>query len=111
MGFRNESCVEIGRENVVLGMFTPGCHVALEDVHHTLSNLEFTFLASVLASSFFRVMTKGVVAFHATPVTNHHLCRNMPTFHRTHHRLEKVVECVQSHLQAQEKQVGGIPMS
>ena len=61
-------------------MFTPGCHVALEDIHHTLGNLEFTFLAGVLAASSFRVMTKEVVAFLATPVTNLHLCRNMPTF-------------------------------
>ena len=44
----NESCVEIGRENVVLGVITPGGHVALED---TLSNFEFTFLSSVLSTS------------------------------------------------------------
>ena len=61
-------------------MFTPGCHGALEDIHHTLGNLEITFLASVLACSSFRVMTKGVVTFLATPVTNLHLCRSMPTF-------------------------------
>ena len=80
MGFRNESCVEIGREDTVLGMFTPDCHVALEDIHQSLGNLEFTFLASVLASSSVLVMTQGVVAFLATPVTNLHLCQNMPTF-------------------------------
>ena len=51
-----------------------------EDIHHTLGNLEFTFLASVLASSSFRVMTKRFVAFLASSVTNLHLCRNMPTF-------------------------------
>ena len=51
VGFGNESCVEIGRENVVLGMFTPGGHVVLEDTRHTLSNFEFAFLASVRASS------------------------------------------------------------
>ena len=61
-------------------MFTPGGHVALEDIHHTLSNFEFAFLASVLVSSSLRVMTKGVVAFLATPVTKLHLTRNMPTF-------------------------------
>ena len=80
MGFGNESCVEIGRENEVLGMFTPGGLVALEDIHHTLSNFEFAFLGSVLASSSLRVMTKGVVAFLGSPVTKLHLCRNMPTF-------------------------------
>ena len=32
MGFRNESCVKIVSENVLSGVFTPGCHVALEDV-------------------------------------------------------------------------------
>ena len=80
MGFRYESCVEIGRENVVLGMFTPGCHVALEDIHHILGNFEFAFLASVFASSSFCVMTKGIVAYFASPVTKLHLCRNVPTF-------------------------------
>ena len=80
MGFRNESCVEIGRENVVLGMLTPGGHVALEDVHHTVSNFEFAFLSSVLASSSLRVMTNGVVAYFATPVTKLQLSRNLPTF-------------------------------
>ena len=80
MGFRNESCVKIGRENVLLGMLTPEGHVALDDFHHTLSNFEFAFLASVLASSSLRVITKGVVAFLATLVTKLHLSRNMPTF-------------------------------
>ena len=42
---------EIGRENAVLGMFTPGGHVALEDIHFSLSNIEFTFLSSVLSNS------------------------------------------------------------
>ena len=68
VGFRNESCVEIGRENVVRGMFTPGGHVAVEDIHHTLSNFEFTFLSSVLSTSSLRAMTKGVVAHFVTPV-------------------------------------------
>ena len=53
----SESSVEIVRENVVLGMLTPGGHVALEDIHHTLSNFEFTFLSSVLSTSFLRAMT------------------------------------------------------
>ena len=48
VGVGNESCVEVGRENVMLGMFTPSGHVALEDIHRTLSNFEFAFLASVL---------------------------------------------------------------
>ena len=80
VGFRNESCVEIGCENAVLGMFTPGGHVALEDIHHTLSSFEFTFLSSVLSTSSVRAMSKGVVAQLVNPVTKLHLCRNMPTF-------------------------------
>ena len=40
----------------------------------------FAFLASVLASSSLRVMTKGVVAFLATPVTKLHQSRKIPTF-------------------------------
>ena len=80
MGFRNESSVEIGHENVVLGVLTPSGHVALEDIHHSLSNFEFAFLSSVLSTSPLRAMTKGVVAHLATPVTKLHLSRNMPTF-------------------------------
>ena len=41
----------------MLGMFIPGGHVALEDIHHTLSNFEFTFLSSVLSTSSLRAMT------------------------------------------------------
>ena len=79
MGFRNESCVEIGRENVGLGMFTPGGHVALEDIHHTLSNLEFTFLSSVLSNSSLRAITTGGFAQFVTSAAKLHLSRNMPS--------------------------------
>ena len=72
----------------MLGTFTQSCHGALEDIHHTLSNFESAFLASVLASSSLRVMTKGVVAFLATPVTKLHLSRNVD-FHRIRYRLEQ----------------------
>ena len=87
----------------MLGMFTPSGHVALEDIHQTLSNFEF---ASVLASSSLRLMTKGVAVFLATPVTILHLCRNMPTFIAFITDLKKgeIVECVQSHRQVPEKQ-------
>ena len=80
MGFGNESCDEIGRENVVLGMFTPGGHVALEDIHHTLSNFEFAFLASVPASSSLRVMTKGLSRSLPLLSQKLHLSRNMQIF-------------------------------
>ena len=79
MGFGNESSVKIGRETVVLDMFTQSGLTALEDIHHALSNFEFAFLASVLASSSLRVMTKGLSRF-STPVTKLHLSRNMPPF-------------------------------
>ena len=59
--------------------FTPGGHVALEDIHHTLSNFEVTFLSSVLSTSSLRAMTMGVVAQFVTSVTKLHLSRNMPT--------------------------------
>ena len=57
MGFRNESCVKIGSEKVVAGVFAPGCHVALEGAHHTFGNLKFAFRSSVFASSSVRVMS------------------------------------------------------
>ena len=53
----------------MLGMFTPGSHIALEDIHHTFGELELSPLPSVFASSSGRVMTKGVtplLTFHAT---------------------------------------------
>ena len=78
VGIRSERSVEIGRENEVLGMLTPVGHVALEDIHHTLSNFEFTFLSSVFSTFSLRAMTKGIVAYLATPVTELHLSRNMP---------------------------------
>ena len=80
MGFGNESSVKIGRETVVLDMFTQSGLTALEDIHHALSNFEFAFLASVLASSSLRVMTKGVVAFCHSLSQKLHLSRNMPPF-------------------------------
>ena len=49
------SRVQIGSENVVNGVFAPGCHVAWEDVHHTFGNLKFAFLACVFAPSSGRV--------------------------------------------------------
>ena len=53
---------------LVLGVATPSCHVALEDIHHTLGNLEFTFLASVLASSSFpRDDKRGCCLFFLLP--------------------------------------------
>ena len=102
MGFRNESCVKIGSENVVLGMFAPSCHVALEDVHFTFSNLEYAFLASVFASSSGRVMTEGITPFLATHVTNLQLCETLlsSTVMLTD---RKIAECVKDELQAQEK--------
>ena len=89
VGSGNENCVEIGRGNAVLGMFTPSCHVALEDIHHTIGNFEFAFLASVFASSSFNVMTKGVVAFLATPATKTARVPKKFDFHRIRYRLEK----------------------
>ena len=78
----------------------------------TLGSLEFAFLANVLASSSLRVVTKGVVAFLATPVTHVHLCRNMPTFIAPITDLKKeeiiteLLSVCKSHRQAQEKQAG-----
>ena len=63
------------------GMFTPGCHVAVEDFHHTLGHCELTFLASVFASSSCRVVTKkGLLRSLPLLSQNLHLCRNTPTF-------------------------------
>ena len=53
----------------MLGMFTPGSHVALEDIHHTFGELQLAPLPSVFASSSGRAMTKGItplLTFHAT---------------------------------------------
>ena len=61
VGFGSESCAEIGSEDVVSGVFASGCHVTLEDVHHTFRNLKIAFLASVFASSSVRVMTEGLL--------------------------------------------------
>ena len=64
----------------MLGMLTPGGHVVLEDIHHTFSNFELAFLASVFAPSSLHMMREGVDAFLATPVTKLHLSRNIPIF-------------------------------
>ena len=51
------------------GMFTPGRHVALQNIHHTFGNLQLAFLPSVFASPSGRAVTKWVtplLAFHAT---------------------------------------------
>ena len=69
--------------------FTPGGHVAFEDVHHTLGNFEFTFLSSVFASSYFRVMTKR--GCHV-PCHSCHKTASEPRHadsHCTRYRLEK----------------------
>ena len=52
----------------------------MEDIHHAVSNFEFTFLSSVLSTSSLRAMTIGVVAQFVSSVTKLHLSRNMPTF-------------------------------
>ena len=64
---------------MVLAMFAPSCHVALEENHHTFGNLEFAFLPGVFASSSIRVMTKGITPFLATHVTKLQLCKTLPT--------------------------------
>ena len=102
----------MGRENVVLCMSTPGCHVALEDSRHAFGNLEFTFLANV-SSSFSRDDKRGCYV----PCHSCHKSASVPKhtdFRQPAHRLEKercnhrIVVCVQSHLQAQGKQAGRI---
>ena len=106
MLFSNDSCVKIGSENVVLGLFVPCCHDAGEDIHHTCDNLKFAFLSSVFASSSVCVMTKGYsILCHSchefADVPNH------ADFHRIAHRLEterdshKIAVCVQRKLQVQ----------
>ena len=99
MGFRSEGCVKIGSENIVPGVFAPGCHVALEDPHHTSGNLEFAFLPSVFALFCSRDDRRGC----SFPCRSCHTSAAVPNqadFHRTAHRLEKerdshkIVECV-----------------
>ena len=92
------------------GMFTPGSHVALENIHHTFGNLQLASLPSVFASSSGRAMTKGV-----TPLLTFQCHENTnSTKHVDHwhsaHLLEKerdnhkIAECTQGHRHAQGEQ-------
>ena len=73
VGLRDQCSVKIRSENEVSGVFAPSCHVALQDVHHTFSDSEFTFPASVFAPSSVRMMTKGVAPFPAAHVAEFQL--------------------------------------